>query len=687
MSSAPFAFMQGSSSPCLFRLASLDKISHRSIDSPMNKLKLHSKDLTAENIEKLAALFPNCLTETRDEETGEVKDGIDFDLLRQELSADLVEGPQERYRLDWPGKREALATANAPIAKTLRPCREESVDFESTQNLYIEGDNLDALKLLQETYLGKVKMIYIDPPYNTGNDFIYDDNFSMSREDYRGLSGEVDEEGNQMFDEEKWQQNSSVNGRFHSEWLSMVYPRLKLAKNLLTPDGVIFVSADDSEISNLLRLGFEVFGESCFVAQFIWKSRNFTDARATTKVSTDHEYVICFGRNTETRLRGKPRDESKYSNPDNDPRGPWMSRSILGLATAEQRPNLHYEIVDPSTKLAYPPSISSGWRYGKERMSDLISTGCILFPKSPDGRPREKKFRADIVDDFTSFPSIIDDVFTAEGTAEIQALFDSKLFDFPKPSSIVAKLIEQGMGQDDIILDFFSGSATTAHAVMKLNAEDGGTRRHIQVQLPEPCDEKSAAFKAGYATIAEIGKERIRRSGAKIREELAAQLEGELPGSEKHTEITAKLANLDTGFRVLKVDSSNMTADYYKRPDETTQEALALAVENIKPDRQPEDLLFQVMLDWGVELSLGIEKLELKSENAAGEPLTVYLVDGNALLACFDRGITDEASKEMAKMEPLRAVFRDASFKDDAARINVEQLFKTISPTTEVRAI
>lgn len=689
---------------------------------PMKKLKLHSKDLTAENIQKLAELFPNCLTETRDEETGEVRDGIDFDLLRQELSADLVEGPQERYRLDWPGKREALATANAPIAKTLRPCREESVDFESTENLYIEGDNLDALKLLQETYLGKVKMIYIDPPYNTGNDFIYDDNYSMTREDYRDLSGEVDEDGNQMFDEEKWQENSSARGRYHSEWLSMIFPRVRLARNLLSDLGVVLISINDGESSNLKRLCDGVFGEQNFVAQMVWDGGRKNDSRF---ISESHDYILLYAKNVESLKEQdakwkekKPGVNSvlrraksiwKNSGADEalatknlrswfeslpagsdesahrhykmlDEKGPWYGDNI---SSPNPRPNLTFEY-----KGYEPPD--NGWRYNREAMEKLDGEGLLYFPGEKTSRIQFKRYLSSTT---AQTPKSVFYTDRRASSKRLDKLFGLRAFDFPKDEDVIANLISIATRSKDIILDFFSGSATTAHAVMKLNSEDGGTRRHIQVQLSEPCDEKSAAFKAGYATIAEIGKERIRRAGAKIREELTAQLEDELPGSEKHTEITAKLANLDTGFRVLKIDSSNMTGDYYKRPDQTTQDGLDLAVENIKANRSPEDLLFQVMLDWGVDLALPITKKTIAGKEVffvapGGDDPESGESNGNAALAaCFELNLDDDFSKALAKKLPLRAVFRDASFKDDAARINVEQLFKTISPTTDVRAI
>ncbi|MBI4968151.1 MAG: site-specific DNA-methyltransferase [Rhodospirillales bacterium] len=644
----------------------------------MEKLKLHSPDLTKANIDRVAELFPQCVTEARDEKGALVRQ-IDFDLLRQELSATIVEGPAERYQLTWPGKREALLAANAPIAKTLRPCREESVDFDTTRNLFIEGDNLDVLKLLQETYLGKVKMIYIDPPYNTGNDFIYEDSFTSDKSEHDLASAVRDQEGRQLFDAEKWKQNSLANGRFHSDWLSMMYPRLRLARNLLRDDGVIFISIDDEEAHNLRKVCDEIFGSDNFIAQFVWKARKFTDARAKTNVSTDHEYIVAYAKNSGFSLKGVGRDESKFSNPDNDPRGDWMSRSILGLATREQRPNLHYDIVEPGTGRTFPPNPSTGWRYSKEKMNELIADGCILFPTNDDGRPREKKFRKEMRSDFIAFRSIIDDIHTADGTQEIRSLFDSDVFPFPKPAGLIASLVNQVTAEDDLILDFFVGSATTAQAVMQVNAGDGGKRQFIMVQLPEICVEKSEAFNAGFKTIADIGKERIRRAGKKIKNE-SVTLEKAfdlLSGPS----LPAQPASLDFGFRVLKVDSSNMH-DIYYRPDEVRQDTLLDTIDNIKPDRTPEDLLFHVLIDWGLPLDLPIF-----AESIEGK--TVYFVhqDRPDLAACFERGVTEELVKAIAARAPQRAVFRDAGFASDSVKINAEQIFKLLSPTTEVKVI
>ena len=621
----------------------------------MSKLKMHTPEFAKVNIDHIAEFFPNCITEAKDE-NGDIQRAIDFDQLRQELSDQVVDGPRERYHLDWPGKREALFLANAPIAKALRPSRKESVAFDTTKNLFIEGDNLDALKLLQETYLNRVKLVYVDPPYNTGNDFVYNDNYSENSNTYLIRSNQVDESKQRLL------ANPEANGRFHSDWLSMLYPRLRLARNLLRDDGVILISIDDNEVHNLRRVCDEIFGDGQFLAQFIWKARQFTDARSTTKVSTDHEYIVCYGKSEQVAFKGRERDETKYQNPDKDPRGPWMSRSILGLATKDQRPNLHYSILDPATGNHFDPPANTGWRYAKDRMESLIAERCILFPPSPSGRPREKKFRADLQSEFTSFPTIIDDVHTSHGTAALRELFGFQVFDFPKPVELLERLCEQHLESNDIVLDLFAGSATTAEAVMRLNARDSGSRMHITIQVPEPCDVSSEAYRSGFTTIAEIGKERIRRSGKKVKEDVG--LTGE---------------NLDVGFRVLKVDTSNMK-DVYYQPDAVNQATLHGLVDNLKEDRTDEDLLFQVLLDWGVELTLSIKPETIKGK-------TVHFVDTNALAACFEPGIDEAFIKELAKRRPLRAVFRDAGYGSDATKINVEQIFKLLSPGTEVKSI
>jgi len=620
----------------------------------MDKLKLHSPDFVEKNIATVAELFPSCVVEAKDEETGEITRKIDFDQLRQELSSNIVEGPQERYRLDWPGKREALLAANAPIAKTLRPVREESVDFDTTKNLFIEGDNLDALKLLQETYLGKVKVIYIDPPYNTGNDFVYDDDFAEDAEAYFERSNQKDESG-------KLVSNPESKGRFHSDWLTMMYSRLKLARNLLSEDGIILISLDDGEIQSLRKICDEVFGSDCFLSQFIWKSRVSEDTRATSGISTDHEYIVAYSRGEGVRFKGVEKDLAKFSNPDKDPRGPWRSADMTGLATIDKRPNLHYDLVNPKTGINYGCPIK-GWRFEQSSMSKRIEEERILWPESDSGRPRQKLFLEDMSSLFKNISSLITFTSTSEGTRELNELVGSGIFDFPKPVSLLKLLVDQTVPHGGVVLDFFAGSSTSAHAVLQLNAEDGGNRRFIMVQLPEVCEENSTAYKAGYKNISEISKERIRRAGTKIKEENAT---------------TA--ASLDTGFRVLKVDTSNVR-DIYYTPDQVSQDELDLLVDHVKEDRDAEDLLFQVMLDWGVDLSLPVQ-----SEVIHGK--TVYFVDENAIAACFDTGINEEFIKELAKREPLRAVFRDSGFANDAVKINVAEVFKLLSPSTELKTL
>jgi adenine-specific DNA-methyltransferase len=646
----------------------------------MENLKMCSKDFPEENIQKLIDLFPNCVTEIKsprkavktneskkyfaDELKFDVKKGIDFDLLKQELSDYIVEGKQERYHLDWPGKRAALLTANTPITKTLRPCREESKNFDSTQNLFVEGDNLDALKLLQETYLGRVKMIYIDPPYNTGKDFIYSDKFSESKQDYLLGSKQKDVEGNRLI------ANTESNGRFHSDWLSMILPRLKLARNLLKDDGVIFISIDDAEAPNLKRVCDEVFGESNHYCTFVWKRRSGA-MDSVNNVSSDHEYVICYGKQQD-KLNGVKRTYDRYSNPDNDERGPWIADN---LSAGKPGGNTYYAVIDPATGNQYWPPKGRYWPYSPETMAIKISEGRIIFPKTGEGSPLLKRFQLEAksevvpistwgVDKKSKVSNAFITALNTEGTKEVKRLFGDKVFTFPKPTQLIKSLIMQGAGVNDIILDFFAGASVTADAVMQLNSEDNGTRKFIMFQLPEVCDEKSVAFKEGYKTIAEISKERIRRAGKKIKEE-----------------NKESASNLDIGFRVLKIDSSNMK-DIYYNPDDIEQYELEGFTENIKEDRTSEDLLFQVLLDWGVDLSLPI-KIETIDK------LEVFFVDKNALAACFagDGDITEEFCKALAKKQPLRVVFRDSGFKDDSAKINVEQIFKLLSPHTDIRTI
>lgn len=639
----------------------------------MKKLKLHTPDLTAANIDRIAALFPNCVTEAADEQ-GKLKHAIDFDLLRQELSPDLVEGPQERYRLDWPGKREALALANTPVALTLRPCREESVDFENTKNLYIEGDNLDALKLLQETYLGQVKMIYIDPPYNTGNDFIYDDNFSMSREDYEALSGKRDEEGRALFDEEKWRQNSSSSGRFHSEWLSMMYPRLKLARNLLREDGVIVISIDDGEAANLGRMCDEIFGKGNFVGNIAWESKTKSQntKEAFNKLQPKVEHLIVYTKRTGRRFNLIQTGSKDYGLSDKLGAFRWHAVEQMSASGIRGRETMDYPI------LGVVPLEGNQWKLGRETVQASINRN---EAKIENGRPyikmRPNDERSEITEPFWGFLS--KEMGTAESAKkELNAILGEVGFETVKPVEVIKKLSFHAAASNSIILDFFSGSATTAHAVMQLNAEDGGNRRHIMVQLPEPCDEKSEAFKAGYKTIAEIGKERIRRAGKKILQEWQAK-HGATPDQLKLNTENPDASPPDIGFRVLKIDSSNFR-DIARTPDELEQQELALHTDHLKPDRTTEDLLFQVLVDWGVDLALPIVAETLHGKR-------VFFVDQNALAACFDTGLTDELVRTIAGRKPLRVVFRDDGFGDDSTRINVEQIFKLLSPGTEVKAL
>ena len=616
-----------------------------------------SPDLTHTNIDKLAALFPSVATEILDAD-GSPKKAIDFDLLRQELSDRVVEGQKERYQLDWPGKRAAAFAANAPIAKTLRPVREESVNFDSTKNLFIEGDNLEALKLLQESYLGKVKLIYIDPPYNTGNDFVYDDDFAETAEDYLLRSGQTDDTGARLV------ANPEANGRFHSDWLSMIYPRLKLARNLLSDDGIIAISIDDNELASLRVVGDEVFGSSAFIGALTWRRRPTSDSRNYSRVSVDHEYVLLYGRTSSSRLKGRGIDESKYKNPDNDPRGNWTSENLTGLATADQRPNLHYDLIDPTTGLVYPPNPGRGWSKGKETMDRLIADGRILWPKSPDGRPREKKFLSELKSAVTGFSTWLTSEeigYNYTATREVRDLLGGKLFDFPKPVSLVRMLCDQITHDGDIVLDFFAGSGSTAHAVMSANASDESARRFILVQLGESVETGSEAAKAGYATISELSRERVRRAGQSVVQE--AGLAG---------------GGIDVGFRCLRIDTTNMT-DVLRSPDETDQLALSNLESSVKPDRSGEDLLFQVLLDWGLELTMPITVDEIDGHE-------VFVVEDGALIACFESEVS-ELVRTIAEREPMRAVFLDSGFASDDARINAEQIFRELSPATDVKAI
>ena len=533
----------------------------------MERLKMHTPDLADENFAKLAALFPNAVTETKDE-NGNVVRAIDADVLRQEISATVVEGSQERYQFTWPDKKKSVVLANQPIAKTLRLDREKSVGRDGTpgsidtENIYIEGDNLDALKLLQETYLGKVKMIYIDPPYNTGNDFIYEDDFSQDADEYLGNSGQFDEEGNRLV------QNTESNGRFHTDWLNMLYPRLRLAKDLLTDDGVIFISIDDNEYSHLKDICDEIFGNQSYLATFVWK-RRASSQMDKSKCSADHEYILAYKGKCFDALRGIDKDFKGYSNPDNDPRGPWTTGDLTVGMTGDMRPNQYYDLVDPKTGKIYKPNYNRVWSYIPESMNQLIAENRIVFPEDTSKRPMKKRFASELDSRTNPESTWLDKVgMNTEGTKQMYELFGKAFFSYTKPVSLIKELVLQVVNKDDIVFDFFSGSATTAHAVMQLNAEDGGHRKFIMVQLPEQTDAKSEAYKAGYKTICEIGEERIRRAGKKIKEE---------------SPLTT--ADLDIGFRVFKVDSSNME-DVYYRPVDYNQRQLEMFADNIKPLRR-----------------------------------------------------------------------------------------------------
>ena len=621
----------------------------------MDKLKMETPDLTQTNIEKLAALFPACVTEARGED-GKLKKAVNFELLRQMLSDVVLEG-DEAYEFTWVGKKAAIVEANRPIRKALRPCPKESVDWDSTENLYIEGDNLEVLKLLQESYLGKVKMIYIDPPYNTGNDFIYRDDFAQSQEDYSEESGQVDENGDRLF------KNTDSNGRFHSDWCSMIYSRLLLARNLLCDDGIIIVSIDDNEIRNMRILCDEIFGESNYIATIVWQKIHSIKNDAKY-LSENHEYAVVYAKNIGAiHINLLPRTEemnSRYKNPDDDSRGPWQSGDLVASG---ERSNGHFIVTSPKTGKTFDVPAGKHWVYSQENLLRLVEDGQIWFGEDGNSFPRKKRFLSDVQEGRT--PSTLwlaEEVgHNQSATREVKALFnDRKLFDFPKPVEYLKQLIQISTVSGSIVLDFFSGSATTAHAVMQLNAEDGGHRKFIMVQLPEPCDEKSEAYKAGYPNICEIGKERIRRASKKI----AADNTGK---------------PFDGGFRVFKLDDTNMTDVYYSA-GEYTQDMLSLLESNIKPDRTDLDLLFGCLLEWGLPLSMPYTSEQI-------EGCTVHTYNDGDLIACFDENIPDAVIKEIARRQPLRAVFRDSSFADSPAKINVGEIFKMLAPDTRVKVL
>lgn len=624
----------------------------------MDKLRMQSSNGVEDNITKIAQLFPDCVTETVDERSGQPKHLIDFEKLKQNLSDSVMSERAERYQFTWPDKSKAILLANSPINATLRPCREDSVDFDNTQNLYIEGDNLDVLKCLKETYLHKVKMIYIDPPYNTGNDFVYEDDFAQSSEEYLANSGQFDEQGNRMFT------NAESNGRFHTDWLNMIYPRLKVARDLLTDDGVIFISIDDNEVENLRKVCDEVFGESNCIAQLIWEKK-YTIANDAKYFSDVHDYILCYSKKKEFFHIGKlPRTaqmNAAYKNPDNHPKGPWKATPLHARSGSDA--NFSYTF---KNGVVFTPPTGRFSAYSKETLKAMDDNNEIWFGKDGKSIPSRKTFLCDLKNDGVVPRTIIsysEGGHNHEADEEMKKLMEKKVFTSPKPTKLLHLLLTLGnTNKEAIILDFFSGSATTAHAVMQLNSEDGGNRKFIMVQLPEKTDEKSEAFKAGYKNICEIGKERIRRAGKKIKEE---------------SPLTTQ--DLDTGFRVLKLDSTNMQDIYYS-PKDISQADLFSQVDNVKPDRTGEDLLFQVMLELGATLDSKIE-----TTMVAGK--TIYNVAEGYLVACFDPDVTDDVVKAIAQMQPAYAVLRDTSMKDDSTATNFEQIFKTYSPDTVTRIL
>jgi adenine-specific DNA-methyltransferase len=621
----------------------------------MEKLKMHSPDLSQDNIAKIREMFPGCVTEARDETTGAMRLSVDFDQLRQELSDSVVEGPQERYRLDWPGKREALLAANTPTHKTLRPVPSESIEFDASENLLIEGDNLEVLKVLQQSFLGQVKLIYIDPPYNTGRDFIYDDDYSTDTGEYLNLSGQADDDGKRLV------ANTEANGRFHSDWLSMLYPRLRLAKNLLADDGVVFISIDDNEVDNLRKLGNEVFGEGNFVATIVWQ-KVYAPKNSAKWFSEDHDFILVFARNKEAWLPNPlPRTdemEARYKNLDDDPRGPWKAENMTARNPYDAGV---YPVTTPSGRVITGPPTGTYWRISKEKFMELDADNRIWWGKDGNNSPAVKKFLSEVSSGRTPqtlwFYGDVGHTQDAKKTLLKYVPFENteNVLNSVKPTQLLQRIVQLATKprENAIVMDFFSGSAPTAHAVLEQNRTDGGNRRFIGVQIAEPLRIPEEKMK----TIFDMGRLRL----VNVVNELKAAGED------------AK------GFRVLKLDTSNMK-DVYYRPDELKQSDLLDMVDNVKEGRTAEDLLFQVLVDWGVDLTLPI-----RHETVHGK--TVFLVDDNALVACFENGITEDLVKELAGHGPLRAVFRDNGFASDAVKINVEQIFRQLSPTTDVKSI
>ncbi len=619
----------------------------------MDKLKMHSLNKVDENIKKIGTQFPNSITERLNQQ-GEVEYAIDFDILKQELSSVIVAGREERYQFTWPDKKESILLANAPIAKTLRPCREESVDFDDTENLYIEGDNLEVLKLLQETYLGKVKMIYIDPPYNTGHDFVYEDDFAQNTSEYLENSGQFDDEGNRLV------KNLDTNGRFHTDWLNMIYPRLKLARDLLTDDGVIFISIDDNEVAQLRKICSEIFGENNFEGHIHWRRRHNQPNDKTKMIGIVTEHILAFAKNSSLLKKsgvGKLNLTTNFSNPDNDPLGCWASKP---WKVGSDQSGSKYTIITPTGKI-----LKEEWMGEEKTFKKYLKEGRIYFPKEGNGMPRKKYYQFEREEE----GQCATNWWTHEQFGNNQGANDyattlfgvKNIFSNPKPIELIKALLKiANVKSKHIVLDFFSGSATTADTTMQLNAEDGGNRKFIMVQLPEPTDEKSEAYKAGYKNICEIGKERIRRAGNKIAKENPQ-------------------AKFDKGFRVLKCDSTNMKEVYYN-PAEYNADLLDVLIDNIKADRTPEDLLFQVMLDLGVLLSS-----DIKQTTIAGK--TVFNVADSFLMACFDTDINEEIITVIAKQKPYYFVMRDSSMANDSVATNFQQIFNTYSPETKKKVL
>lgn len=624
----------------------------------MDKLPMHTLSLVDEKYAALAELFPNAVTEAMDED-GAVTRAIDADVLAQEINSHVVSGREERYQFTWPDKKKAVLLSNSPIAATLRPCREESVDFDNTENLYIEGDNLDVLKLLRETYLNRVKLIYIDPPYNTGEDFVYEDDFVEDSREFLTRDRQYGEDGNRMVS------NFDSKGRFHTDWLNMIYPRLRVARDLLSDDGVMFISIDDTEIAQLRKLCDEIFGASNFVDTVIWEKR-YSPQNAVQWFSETHDFIVVYAKNKKrwipNLLERTEEMDARYRNLDDDPRGAWKatdSTAQAGHGTTSQ----FYVLHAPNGKKHELPS-GRCWVYTEPVMNKMISDNRVWFGLDGNNVPAIKRFLSDVKQG-TACKTIwnYEEVgHSQEGKKEIKDVFDSVPFDTPKPTRLINRILKLATQKDSIILDFFSGSATTGHAVIQLNAEDGGNRQFIMIQLQENCDDNSMAFKTGYKNICEIGKERIRRAGAKIKAD-----------SPQATQT------LDIGFRVLKLDSSNMEDVYYTPKDALTEAykrdgRFGSFIDNIKPDRRPGDLLFQVMLDLGIPLSAKIKKMEIGS-------VIAFTVADNHLIACFDR-VTDEIITQIAQSKPHYVVFRDSSFPNDATLVNFDQIFNTYSPDT-----